>query len=149
MAGRHKKSRLPVGAGKAAKKKFASSLYMGRKEKAMVCSVCGQETYKTYALDGGELCRDCLLDAAEDPQLVEDKLPDFIAQHIKEYVDWVCDTTAGDCYGIQDYVERAKAQAVLEWALRNRDSYLDSARDFRTSRPGEWEDYLENLEGRE
>ena len=134
---------------KGGKEKGSPPLYMGRKEKAMVCSICGQETYKTYALEGGELCRDCLLDAAEDPQLVEEKLPDFIAQHIKEYVDWVCDTTEEDCYGIQDYVERAKAQAVLEWALRNQDSYLDSARDFRTSRPGEWEDYLENLEGRE
>lgn len=115
----------------------------------MICSRCGKDAFRTYPFEGGLLCRDCLLDAAEDPQLVEDKLPDFIAQHIKEYVDWVCDTTAGDCYGIQDYVERAKAQAVLEWALRNQDFYLDSARDFRTSRPGEWEDYLENLEGRE
>lgn len=112
----------------------------------MVCSVCGQETLKTYALEGGELCRDCLLDAAEDPQLVADKLPDFIAQHIKEYVDWVCDTKDGDCYGIQDYVERAKAQAVREWMVRNQDSYLDSARDFRTSRPGEWEDFLKSRE---
>ena len=54
----------------------------------------------------------------------------------------MCNTTEGDCYGIQDYVERAKEQAVLEWAVRNLDSYLDSARDFRTSRPGEWEDFL-------
>ena len=131
--------------GKGGKEKGSPPLYMGRKEKAMVCSVCGQESNETYTLEGGELCRDCLLDAAEDPQLVEDKLPDFIAQHIKEYVDWVFNTTEGDCYGIQDYVERAKAQAVLEWALRNRDSYLDSARDFRTSRPGEWEDFLEGI----
>lgn len=108
----------------------------------MICSVCGRDVEKTYTLEGGELCRDCLLDIADDPQLVEDKLQDFIAQHIKEYVDWVCNTTEGDCYGIQDYVERAKSQAVLEWALRNRDSYLDSARDFRTSCPGEWEDFL-------
>ena len=42
-------------------------------------------------------------------------------------------------------MERAKAQAVLEWALRNQDSYLDSARDFRTSRPGEWEDFLKGV----
>ena len=111
----------------------------------MVCSVCGKETSETFTLDGGELCYDCLMDVAEDPQLVEDKLPDFIAQHIKEYVDWVCNTTEGDCYGIQDYVERTKAQAVLEWALQNQDSYLDSARDFRTSCPGEWEDFLKNL----
>lgn len=111
----------------------------------MVCSVCGQESNETYILDGGELCHDCLMNAAEDPQLVEDRLPDFIAQHIKEYVDWVCNTAAGDCYGIQDYVERAKAKAVLEWALQNRDSYLDSVRDFRTSRPGEWEDFLKGV----
>lgn len=111
----------------------------------MMCSVCGRDVPMTYSLEGGELCHDCLMDAAEDPQLVEDKLPDFIAQHIKEYVDWVCDTKDGDPYHIQDYVERAKSQAVLEWALRNLDSYLDSARDFRTSRPGEWEDFLKNL----
>lgn len=111
----------------------------------MMCSVCGRDVPMTYSLEGGELCRDCLLDAAEDPQLVEDKLPDFIAQHIKEYVDWVCNTTEGDCYGIQDYVDRAKAQAVWEWMVRNQDSYLDSARDFRTSCPGEWEDFLKNL----
>lgn len=111
----------------------------------MVCSVCGKETSEIFTLEGGELCHDCLMDVAEDPQLVEDNLPDFIAQHIKEYVDWVCNTTEGDCYGIQDYVERAKAQAVLEWALRNQDSYLDSARDFRTSRPGEWEDFLKGM----
>lgn len=73
-----------------------------------MCSVCGQDVPITYSLDGGELCHDCLMDVAEDPQLVEDKLPDFIAQHIEEYVDWVCNTTEGDCYGIQDYVERAK-----------------------------------------
>lgn len=111
----------------------------------MVCSVCGQESYQTYALEGGELCRDCLLDAAEDPQVVADKLPAFIAQHIKEYVDWVCNTTEGDCYGIQDYVDRAKACAVKEWMLRNMDTYLESAEDFRTSKPGEWEDFLKNL----
>lgn len=111
----------------------------------MVCSVCGQESNETYTLDGGELCHDCLMDVAEDPQLVEDRLPDFIAQHIKEYVDWVCDTKDGDPYHIQDYVERAKVQAVLEWALQNRDSCLDSARDFRSSRPGEWEYFLKNM----
>ena len=61
----------------------------------MRCSVCGQDVPITYSLDGGELCHDCLMDVAEDPQLVEDKLPDFIAQHIKEYVDWVCNTTEG------------------------------------------------------
>lgn len=111
----------------------------------MVCSVCGKESFETFTLDGGELCHDCLMDVAEDPQLVEDKLSDFIEQHIKEYVDWMCNTTEGDCYGIQDYVERAKEQAVLEWAVRNLDSYLDSARDFRTSRPGEWEDFLKGV----
>ena len=44
----------------------------------MVCSVCGQESFETFTLDGGELCHDCLVDVAEDPQLVEDKLSDFI-----------------------------------------------------------------------
>ena len=111
----------------------------------MVCSVCGQETLKTYALEGGELCHDCLMDVAEDPQVVSDRLPDFIAQHIKEYVDWVCDTTAGDCYGIQDYVDRAKAQAVREWMERNPETYQEAIRDFRTTCPGEWEDFLEGI----
>ena len=111
----------------------------------MVCSVCGQESFETFTLDGGELCHDCLMDVAEDPKLVEDKLPDFIAQHIKEFVNWVCDTSAGDCYHIQDYVDRAKAHAVKEWMLRNMDTYLEAARDFRTSKPGEWEDFLEGI----
>lgn len=111
----------------------------------MVCSVCGQETYKTYALEGGELCRDCLLDAAEDPLVVEDKLPDFIARHQKEFVDWVCDTGAGDCYSIQDYVDRAKAQAVKEWEERHKDLYQEAMRDFRTSKPGEWEEFWEGI----
>ena len=111
----------------------------------MVCSVCGQESNETYALDGGELCRDCLLDAAEDPQVVSDRLPGFIAQHQKDFVDWVCDTTAGDCYGIQDYVDRAKARAVREWMERNPETYQEAIRDFRTSCPGEWEDFLEGI----
>lgn len=131
--------------GKGGKEKGSPPLYMGRKEKAMVCSACGQESNETYTLDGGELCRDCLLDAAEDPQVVSDRLPGFIAQHQKDFVDWVCDTTAGDCYGIQDYVDRAKARAVREWMERNPETYQEAIRDFRTSCPGEWEDFLEGI----
>lgn len=112
----------------------------------MVCSVCGQESYQTYALEGGELCRDCLLDAAEDPKVIADKLPAFIAQHQKEFVGWVCDTSAGDCYDIQRFVDRAKDRAVKEWISFDPQAYFAAIRDFRESKPGEWEEFLENLE---
>lgn len=108
----------------------------------MVCSICGQETYKTYALEGGELCRDCLLDAAEDPQVVSDRLPGFIAQHQKDFVDWLW---AGDAF-ILDFQRRALIQQAVEsWARQNPQEYREAEESFRTSRPGEWEDFLKNL----
>lgn len=113
----------------------------------MICSVCGRDVEKTYTLEGGELCHDCLLDIADDPQLVADKLPDFIARHQKEFVDWVCDTSQGDCYGIQSFVERHKAQAVEEWRESDPEAHKKATQDFRDCcTGGEWEDFLKSLE---
>lgn len=106
-----------------------------------ICQNCGSEC-RTYRFEGQELCRDCLLDLIEEPQVIYDYLPAFVEEHKQEYIDWICDTSAGDPYQIEDYVERKKAQAVIEWKERHPDAYLESIHDFRTSKPGEWEDHF-------
>lgn len=62
-------------------------------------------------------------------------------------MDWVCDTSQGDCYGIQSFVERHKAQAVEEWRESDPEAHKKAAQDFRDCcAGGEWEDFLKSLE---
>lgn len=110
-----------------------------------VCAECGQEE-RTYTLDGGEFCRDCYLDRIESPAVIEENLLDFVGSHEKEFVGWITDTSNGDPYQIEDYVDRMKSKAVREWAERNPKEYQEAMDDFRTSCPGEWEDYMEGLQ---
>lgn len=109
-----------------------------------VCCMCYQEDY-TYTFDGGEFCRQCLLDTITQPDVIEEKLPEFVEYHKKDFVDWITDTKAGDCYGIGDFVEEAKRMAVESWKEHHPDEYKEAMKDFRTSCPGEWEDFLKNL----
>lgn len=109
-----------------------------------VCCVCHQEDH-TYTFEGGEFCRQCLLDMIETPDVIDNKLPEFVEHHKSDFVEWVTDTSYGDVYRIKEYIEAAKAQAVKQWAQDHPEKYQEAMKDFRTSCPGEWEEYFEEV----
>ena len=109
-----------------------------------VCCDCGQEG-KTYFLDGGEFCRDCFLDRIEQPEVVIKNLDGFIVNKSDEFVDWLTDVSAGDTYQIKEYIDLAKAAALEMFAKDKPELFKEAMVDFRKSKPGEWEDYMEEV----
>ena len=52
----------------------------------MVCSVCGQETFDTFTLDGRELCHDCLMDVAEEVKQALEIIPVHYVAEVLERI---------------------------------------------------------------
>lgn len=115
----------------------------------MICSRCGKDAFRTYPFEGGLLCRECILDIQNEPRTVERYLPGFAQRYGKEMGAWLLDPKNIGRYvpeNMRDVLHRMLVEmlkVLVPWTYRN------ALEDFRTSRPGEWEDYLENLEGRE
>lgn len=106
-----------------------------------ICHKCGREG-RTYSFEGGELCRQCLLDVIGEPDVVAEYLPGFMEARKEDFVSWICDLSGGDPYGVGDYVNASLSKAVQLWKRVHPDLYKEAAEDFRTSQPSEWEEYM-------
>ena len=115
--------------------------------KPLVCDVCGGplDDYSVI-LHGDILCRDCFEDYCDNPNTVAMYLPGFIEKHKSKFL-----------YGWWDSVclewerEAILAKAYEEWKKDpsgyKRLAYAHEIEmDFRTSKPGEWEDYIKEME---
>lgn len=109
-----------------------------------VCCNCWQEVDKTYSFEGGQLCKFCLEDILQEPETIESYLPEFMEDHKESFIDWICDTSAGDCYHIDDFVKAAKEVAVKEWKEKHPDMYKEAVEEYRAAIPREWQNYWED-----
>ena len=113
----------------------------------MICTRCGKDAFRTYSFEGGLLCRECLLDIQDEPHTVRRYLPGFAQRYGKEMGAWLLDPQNIGRY-VSENIKGVLYRLLVEMLkVLDPRTYQKALEDFRTSRPGEWEDYLENLEG--
>ena len=103
------------------------------------CMDCGAEG-PTFRLDGAEFCWDCFWERSSEPETIDQHLGEFIEGKFAEFARWVWE---GDAYLHPEDKQEIIVKAIREWVKSDPAAGDQAKRDFRTSSPGEWQEYLQ------
>lgn len=104
-----------------------------------ICMDCGAEG-PTFRLDGADFCWDCFWERSSEPETIDQHLEEFIEDKFTEFARWVWE---GDAYLHPEDKQEIVVKAIREWVKSDPAASDQAKRDFRTSSPGEWQEYLQ------